>query len=210
MDIIKEEFLTIIKDEMEDDEFNLNAGNTSNNFPGQTVDFIKQEINDINEENSSSINIDTVFVDCKMETDVGDEVMKNEGNTYDCQQCDYKATKISNLTQHVKSIHEGNTYDCKQCDYKASNRSSLSQHVKYIHEGITYDCELCDYKATMKDNLTQHVKSIHTYDCKLCDFKTSLKDNLAFRTLQYHVKTNHMGHSSQDGLFHATMSSSKS
>ena len=34
-------------------------------------------------------------------------------------QCNHKATKQSNLKEHIESVHEGVKYPCSQCDYKA-------------------------------------------------------------------------------------------
>ena len=50
-------------------------------------------------------------------------------------------------------LHEGVKYDCNQCDYKATQQTNLSQHQKEIHEGVKYNCTQCDYKATHQTNL---------------------------------------------------------
>ena len=46
--------------------------------------------------------------------------------------CDYKATKIFHLRQHVISVHDNVKYDCH-----ATTPSNLQQHVNSIHENST-------------------------------------------------------------------------
>ena len=70
----------------------------------------------------------------------------NEGISYPCQQCDYKATQQSDLNRHVKAIHDGVRNPCQQCE--AFDLSTLNRHVKSKHEGVRYHCQLCDYKAS--------------------------------------------------------------
>ena len=60
----------------------------------------------------------------------------NDGNKYQCNQCDHKATRSDSLQQHIKSIHDGVKYPCDQCDYKAARPSNLQGHIKSIHEGL--------------------------------------------------------------------------
>ena len=55
---------------------------------------------------------------------------------FDCDQCDYKATRKNNLLTHLKSKHEGIKYPCDQCDYKGTGKGNLSRHLKSIHEGV--------------------------------------------------------------------------
>ena len=54
------------------------------------------------------------------------------GKKYQCNQCDYQATKKSNLTAHQQSLHEEKKYQCNQCDYQATAKSSLCRHQKSL------------------------------------------------------------------------------
>ena len=75
----------------------------------------------------------------------------NKGAKFDCDQCNYEATKKCNLVRHVKSRHEGVKFPCGQCDYKATQKGSLLEHVKSIHEGVKFPCDQCDYKASYNE-----------------------------------------------------------
>ena len=72
----------------------------------------------------------------------------HEGINYQCDQCDYKATKKINLKRHKRVVHEGIKYKCDQCDKFISN---LNQHKLSVHVGIKYNCDQCNYKATQKN-----------------------------------------------------------
>ena len=53
---------------------------------------------------------------------------------YGCDQCEYKATRTSNLRVHKQSKHEGVQYSCDQCEYKAGRKENLKMHKKVINE----------------------------------------------------------------------------
>ena len=56
------------------------------------------------------------------------------GLKYPCSQCDFKATRDSNLKIHIESVHEGIKYPCSQCDYKATQQSHLKRHIDSRHK----------------------------------------------------------------------------
>ena len=66
--------------------------------------------------------------------------------------------KIMNLKSKIEDMK----YPCDQCDYKATKKSNLFGHSKSKHEGVKYPCDQCDYKATQKRNLLRHLKSNHS------------------------------------------------
>ena len=79
-----------------------------------------------------------------------------------CNKCNYKASKPSNLQIHMRSIHDGVKYPCDQCNYKASQSGSLKLHIKSIHEGAKYYlCDQCKYKTSEQGKLQKHIKSKH-------------------------------------------------
>ena len=75
---------------------------------------------------------------------------------YQCQECDYMASKSWNLRTHVEAKHEGVRYPCDQCEYKATTEATLKIHKKYKHEGVRYSCDQCEYKATTTGSLKTH------------------------------------------------------
>ena len=100
---------------------------------------------------------------------------------YSCDQCEYSATKASNLKIHKRNVHEGVRYPCEQCEYVASEESSLRQHTKSKHDGIRFPCDQCEYVATRRSILNQHKKSKHEgvrYPCDQCEYAATRKADL--------------------------------
>ena len=46
-----------------------------------------------------------------------------------------KATRKTNLKNHIKSVHEGQTFPCQYCKYKATQKCHIQRHIKSVHEG---------------------------------------------------------------------------
>ena len=106
---------------------------------------------------------------------------KRSGKKYPCNQCDYQASYMHHLKQHIQSTHEGIKYPCNQCDYQATQKGDLQRHIQSQHEGIKYPCNQCDYQATQKSSLQTHIQSKHEgikYPCSQCNYQATLKGDL--------------------------------
>ena len=57
----------------------------------------------------------------------------NENRQFKCNECHKIFCGPSGLFQHNKHVHEGITYDCSQCDIKASKKSHLKRHIERKH-----------------------------------------------------------------------------
>ena len=56
--------------------------------------------------------------------------LRKHGNVeYYCDQCGCKANSRAYFNVHKKWRHEGGTHTSNQCDYKASHPSCLTNHV---------------------------------------------------------------------------------
>jgi hypothetical protein len=69
------------------------------------------------------------------------------GIIYQCEKCEYQATRKSGLTTHHHSLHIHKTNSCEQCDYQATDKADLTQHYQSVHKG-KYGCEQRKFKAT--------------------------------------------------------------
>ena len=77
--------------------------------------------------------------------------LKHEGITYDCNQCEYKATTMD-------SQHERFEYICVEFEYGAKQALNIYKQSK--HEASFVDYKR-DYKATTKVQLRVHKLSKH-------------------------------------------------
>ena len=73
--------------------------------------------------------------------------IKQEGEIFYCDQCNYQTGRKGDLRKHRQSKHEGITYACGKCEYQPKDRSSLRKHKKAVHEGVRYPCDQCVYKT---------------------------------------------------------------
>merc|ERR1719319_836189 len=140
---------------MEENEINSSHGNNIQDNVNNFINCEVTEVNEVTEENYSNIQMDPVFVDCKIEVVSDNESMdfvldeqsskasKHEGVKYPCDECSKEYISASNLRQHKSSKHKGVKYPCEKCHYKANALSDLRKHKASKHEGVKYPCDEC-------------------------------------------------------------------
>ena len=92
---------------------------------------------------------------------------------FKCKQCDYTVTDLSDLRQHLKTVHsikriQGSkkafhtmTFQCRQCDYSSRSRSNLKRHVDTIHNQSNETCDICGHVCKSKHHLRRHIRMKH-------------------------------------------------
>ena len=73
-----------------------------------------------------------------------------------------KENVSASLYENGGIVHQYEAYSCEDCDFKASRRSDLVWHKKSKHEGVVYECSNCELKTSRLDNLRWHQKLKHT------------------------------------------------
>ena len=146
----------------------------------------------INNQNTgrSNLNVNNVSTKQQKRSSEGAHSIETQGGTFDCDQCEYKATIKSHLRVHTLSKRERIKFDCDQCEHKANHKDSLRLHKQSKHEGIKYNCDQWEYKATTKSNLRVHTLSKHEvikFDCEQCEYKATKKARV--RTILKHEGT---------------------
>ena len=59
--------------------------------------------------------------------------------------------------------------ECEKCDFKCSKKSALTRHVKTVHNKIKdYECTVCGHKFIINSNLIKHIK-VHEKDKKIIE-----------------------------------------
>ena len=93
---------------------------------------------------------------------VKDNSTRNESKKYNCETCPYGSAKLSNLKQHVSTVHEKiRNHVCQECKYAASCKSNLKSHIESVHEKKKDSaCKECG-KAFTKKALKVHVQGVH-------------------------------------------------
>lgn len=55
---------------------------------------------------------------------------------FECDKCNYKAKKNSNLKRHKLAKHEGVSFPCPFCNFPFKYKADLSRHIRTLHEGL--------------------------------------------------------------------------
>ena len=64
---------------------------------------------------------------------------------FPCPHCGKRFGQKVVLDRHVAGVHEGVRYACDQCDFSATRKSNLWMHVKMIHlKEYPFPCDNCD------------------------------------------------------------------
>ena len=58
------------------------------------------------------------------------------GIKYQCQHCDYQATRKDHLTKHKQSVHFGQKHPCPDCEKYFIDKSGVTRHRQAGHLGI--------------------------------------------------------------------------
>ena len=143
-----------------------------------------------------------------------------QGKSLNCKQCEKVFRAESSLKKHIESIHDKIKYDCNRCDYKATRKENINRHIRYFHEGIVdhhcpicnkgfmmgievkyhikrhhegikEKCDFCEKEFLSKQVLKNHIQVVHegkTFDCDLCSYKANSK-----QVLDNHIKSKHEG-----------------
>ena len=99
-------------------------------------------------------------------------VKSEEGNfdiqeeRYRCLICKKLFTRISRVTEHIKTVHEkeSNLKSCHLCDFKTSRGDYLKKHIE-AHDDNYYFCDICDYSTKWKATMAKHMKSHNNQTC---------------------------------------------
>ena len=142
---------------------------------------IKGNMNTVKQLQNNELNIEDFSTQKSRKKQKHHKESKHAVIRYQCEQCDYFATNVSNLKRHEKSKHKEIRYSCDQCDYSATDKSNLKQHKKSKHQGVRYPCDQCEYAATQYNDLKKHQASKHEgvrYLCDQCDYVATQRSSL--------------------------------
>ena len=90
----------------------------------------------INNQNTgiSNLNVKNVSTKQQKRSSEGAHSIETQGGTFDCDQCEYKATIKSHLRVHTLSKRERIRFDGDQCEYKARQKNQLTVHKQWEHD----------------------------------------------------------------------------
>merc|ERR1712034_63069 len=65
------------------------------------------------------------------------------------------------LEERFELKQDENSFQCNQCFHKFSNLDQLQQHTTSAHLDTKHPCVDCEYKGTTKSNLEMHIQKVH-------------------------------------------------
>ena len=132
----------------------------------------------------------------------------NDGKKYQCNICQYKTERKSDLKRHLQRVHKekenGILNPGIQCDLKVTNTNRPNQYSskeklneKTENNGINQNisnaqfyCFQCSETFPTQDFLKYHISSVHDekkHQCNICDYKTKDKSNLTKHIKSVHI-----------------------
>lgn len=91
-----------------------------------------------------------------------------------CPDCDQLFNKISQLKEHVESVHYPDGFICKICNRKLSSLSLLERHMRKVHLDRPFNCKQCGKnfanRLTYDEHLMSHMSG-KVYKCHTCGRK---------------------------------------
>ena len=88
--------------------------------------------------------------------------MQHRMKQYQCDQCDFMASKLRRLKQHKVSAQEAESlFLCGNCGYRALSPHILKVHQSSKHDGVECRCPMCDCTTNWSADLTTHRRKKH-------------------------------------------------
>ena len=121
-------------------------------------------------------------------------IARDKEGSFKCNRCNYTATLLSTLKNHVRCLHTNQTlFKCDQCSYAASKVGSLKRHIVIVHnKERPFKCNECTYAASTSQHLKTHVVRVHNkerqFKCEQCNFTASCSGNLKQHVVRIHNK----------------------
>uniref|UniRef100_A0A1A9W943 C2H2-type domain-containing protein n=1 Tax=Glossina brevipalpis TaxID=37001 RepID=A0A1A9W943_9MUSC len=91
-----------------------------------------------------------------------------------CSDCDQLFNKISQLKEHVETVHYPEGFICKICNRKLSSLSLLERHMRKVHLDRPFNCKQCGKnfanRLTYDEHVISHVSG-KLFKCHICGRK---------------------------------------
>ena len=123
------------------------------------------------------------------------EIRALSGEVEECNQCDYKTTKVNAMKDHKRVKHVSEKKKCSKCDYSHVYPTKIRTHYKQVHDKIrslsNQRMHSCKEKSC-KDFGTPSCLKIETHSLYLCNLCSYLSINRSDK-LKFHVDKVHKG-----------------
>ncbi|XP_075158994.1 uncharacterized protein LOC142232163 [Haematobia irritans] len=94
-----------------------------------------------------------------------------------CSDCNQLFNKLSQLKQHIESVHYPDGFICKICNRRLCSLSLLLSHLVKVHLDRPFNCQMCGKNfsnpVTYEEHVISHNSSEKSHKCQICGRKYS-------------------------------------
>ena len=104
-----------------------------------------------------------------------------------CSRCSEIFDNLGQLMEHTR-IHTENTYECDECNWRFTSVSELTLHGREFHDTRKHACHWCPKYFITPELLLQHGNKEHNFECSMCNHAFPSADQLEAHQVVRHGK----------------------
>ena len=106
---------------------------------------------------------------------------------WSCSRCGEIFNNLNQLMEHTR-IHTEYTYECDECDWRFTLISELTIHGREFHDTREHACYWCTRYFQTPELLLQHRNREHSFECSMCNDAFPSEDQLTAHQVVKHGK----------------------
>ena len=106
---------------------------------------------------------------------------------WSCSRCGEIFDNLNQLKEHTR-IHTENTYECDECNWRFTLISELTIHGREFHDTRENTCYWCTRYFQTPELLLQHRNREHNFECSMCNDAFPSEDQLTAHQVVKHGK----------------------
>ena len=106
---------------------------------------------------------------------------------WSCSRCREIFSNLTQLMEHTR-IHTENSYECDECNWRFTLISELTIHGREFHDTREHACHWCTRYFQTLELLLQHRNREHNFECSMCNDAFPSEDQLTAHQVVKHGK----------------------
>ena len=106
---------------------------------------------------------------------------------WSCSRCGEIFDNLTQLMEHTR-IHTENSYECDECNWRFTLISELTIHGREFHDTREHACHWCMRYFQTPELLLQHRNREHNFECSMCNNAFPSEDQLTAHQVVKHGK----------------------
>ena len=106
---------------------------------------------------------------------------------WSCSRCREIFDNLTELMEHTR-IHTENSYECDECNWRFTLISELTIHGREFHDTREHACHWCTRYFQTPELLLQHGNREHNFECSMCNDAFPSEDQLTAHQVVKHGK----------------------